>query len=104
MVTKLLHNGVSFPWILNLHSLLIQTIFFLQAAYWKPVGTLGLKGPLPHGDSAHTGYTLIKRVGKDKHFWPEDLYLLSFWIIQLKKKKKRQNLKYITHFVHLVVH
>lgn len=61
MVTKLLHKSVSSPWSLNLHSLLIQTMFFLQAAYWKSVGTLGLKGLLPHGNSADSGYTLIKR-------------------------------------------
>lgn len=94
MVTKLLHNSVSSPWILNFHSLLTQTMVFLQAAYWKPVSALGLKGPLPHGNSVHTGYTLIKRVGKDKHSWPEDLYSLRPRIIQLKKKKAKPKVHY----------
>lgn len=85
---------VSHLWILNLHSLLIQTKFFLQAAYWKSVSTMGLKGLLPHSNSAHTGCTFIKRVGKDKHFWPEDWYSLSSLIIQLKKKRANPKVHY----------
>lgn len=98
MVTKLLHNSVSSPWILNLHSLLIQTVLFLQTAYWKSVGTLALQGPLPHGNSAHTGYTLIKRVGKETILaWR---LVFSSWKIQFKTDK---NPKHITNFISLVV-
>lgn len=102
MVTKLLHNSVSSPWILNLPSLLIQTMFFLQAAYWKSVGSVGLKGPLPHGSSTHTGYTLIKRAEKETFLaWR---LVFNELLDNPVKRKKGQNPKYIPHFLHLVVH
>ena len=83
MSPKLLYNSLislNFKLLLSSNS----DFFFLLLTSWllKSCWSSGSKGPLPH-----TGYTLIKRVGKEEHFRPEDFYSLSSQMIQLKKKR-----------------